>query len=195
MKQQKFKRGNVCELLYGHIMYSFSDGKNEQTDMSPEDIGKKVIIEYSYAEEFGGDNTNSYSVIFMDTGSSVAWKDENQLKFIEEGGEHLFKEAQKKRDADKKQNTDLKYILDNLESGELSSESMLYLFKMLGFRSSFLTNGEFFCLFNDWAELHPVFVCIKHAESLEDAEKLFKKGHKFNVEEVYNRFKALNIVN
>ena len=66
---------------------------------------------------------------------------------------------------------------------------------MLGFKSSFLTNGEFGILFNDWARLFSVFVCIKHAESLEDAEKLFKKGHKFNVKEVYNRFKEVNIVN
>lgn len=193
MEEQKFKRGNVCELLYGHFLYSFSDGESIAQDLSPEDIGQKVIIEHSYAEEYGGDNTDSYSVIFMETGNSVAWKDEKQLKFIEEGGEHLFEEAKKKSDAREKQDTDIKYISDHLEEGNFSSTSILFLFDMLGFKSSFLRNGEFYCLFNDWANLHPVFLVIKHAESLEDAKKVFLESarDKYNVEEVYNQFKQI----
>lgn len=186
MNIQKFKRGNLVEILVGHIGYT-NEGEK---DFQPEDVGRKAIIEYSYAEKYGGNDTDSYSIIFEDTGSSMAWKRTNELRLIEEGGEHLFEEAKKKRAAISKRDTDINYILANLEEGSLSSESILLLFDLLGFESSFKRNGEFFALYSDWARLHPVFVHIKNANSLEEVQSVFNQAglERLNVKEVYQLF-------
>lgn len=193
METQKFKRGNLVEILFGHPITSFGDGKTETTDMSPEEVGQLAIIEYSYAEKFGGDDVDSYSVIFVETGSSIAWKQTNEMKLIDEGGEHLFGDAKKVKDKITKQNTDINHVVSNLDEGNLSSDSILMLFDMLGFKTSFLSNGEFFALYSDWAKLHPIFLHIKYAKTLKDAESVFKpKGVKeYNIEKVFNEFKSV----
>ncbi len=87
MKEQKFKRGNLVEVLVGNLIWTKERG---EFDMSPDYVGRKAIIEYSYAEKFGGDDVDRYSIIWQDTGDSLAWKRTNELKFISEGGECLF---------------------------------------------------------------------------------------------------------
>lgn len=89
MKEQKFKRGNLVKVLVGHQIWSNKEGT---TDISPEDVGRSAIIEYSYAEKYGGSDVDSYSIIWCDTGGSLAWKRTNELELINEGGEHLFEE-------------------------------------------------------------------------------------------------------
>jgi len=168
-KEQKFKRGNLVEVL----------GE-----------GRKAIIEYSYAEEYGGSDVDSYSIIWQDTGSSLAWKRTDELKLIDEGGEYLFDEAKKNRERISEQNTDISYIVSKLDEGRLSSESILFLFDMFGHKTSFHRNGEFFILFSDWEQLHPVFLHIKNAETLEDAESIFTEEgrNKYNIKKVYDAF-------
>lgn len=192
MEEQKFKRGNLVEILFGHACISFGDEGQVTTDMSPEQVGRLAIIEYSYAEKFGGEDTDSYSIIFVETGSSLAWKQTREMRFIDEGGEHLFDDASKVKEKIKNQNTDLNYIVSNLDKGELSSDSILVLFDLLGFRTSFLKNGEFFALFSDWSKLHPVFLHIKNAKTLKDAKSVFKPAglKNYNVEKVFNEFKS-----
>lgn len=188
-KEQKFKRGNLVEVLVGHQIWSSKEGVQ---DISPDDVGRKAIIEYSYAEKYGGSDVDSYSIIWQDTGSSLAWKSTNELKLIDEGGEHLFEEAKKNRERISKQNTDINYIVSKLDEGSLSSESILLLFDMIGHNTSFHRNGEFFVLFSDWEQLQPVFVHIKNSETLEDAKSIFtEKGqNKYNIEKVYDAFKG-----
>lgn len=90
MGEQKFKRGNLVKVLVGHRIWDFKRGA---IDISPEYIGRKAIIQYSYAESYGGDNTDNYSIIWLDSGGSLSWKHESELELLDEGGEHLFEEA------------------------------------------------------------------------------------------------------
>lgn len=109
---------------------------------------------------------------------------------IEEGGEYLFEEAKANRKRISEQNTDINYIAEHLDEGKLSSESILMLFDLLGFKTSFHRNGEFFVLFNDWEKLHPVFVHIKNADTIEGAKSIFTPDglSSMNVEKVYDAF-------
>jgi ribosomal protein S24E len=180
-KEQKFKRGNLVHIAkdLGSMMSHFENDKD-------------VIIVGSYAEQYGGNNTKSYTVMFPDTGEECSWYEEHQLTLIDEGGEHLFEEAKKNRERISEQNTDINYIVSKLDEGSLSSESILLLFDMLGHNTSFHRNGEFFVLFLDWQQLHPIFVHIKNAETLEEAQSVFtEKGQsKYNIKKVYEAFKG-----
>lgn len=166
--EQKFKRGTLVEVLVGHQVWSSKDGV---IDISPENIGRKAIIEYSYAEKYGGSGNllNSYSIIYQDTGSSEAWKDLNELKFIDEGGEHLIKEAKETYERLQKEYTSLAYIISHLEEGKINSEGLLILFELLGYKSRFWHSGEFYFLWAEWRIFQPVFIHIKHSDTLEQA--------------------------
>jgi len=186
-KVQKFKRGNKVKVLFGHPIWGSKTGV---TDISPEEVGQEALIVGSYADQFGGDDRENYTIMFCETGNEVSWKSEDQLELIDKGGEHLFKEAKKNRKRISRQNKDIKYINSKLDEGKLSSESILLLFDMLGHNTSFHKNGEFFVLFSDWAILHPVFVHIKNAKTLKESKSIFTKEglHKYNVEKIYNAF-------
>lgn len=93
--EQKFKRGNKVKVLRGHMIWSNKQG---MLDMSPGRVGKEAIIIGSYKDQFGGKgNTGTYTIMFCDTGSEVSWYDNNELEFIEEGGEHLITELLNKK--------------------------------------------------------------------------------------------------
>lgn len=96
--EQKFKRGNLVRILVGHEVWS---NKKGVTDILPNDVGRKAIVEYSYAEKFGGNNVNDYSLMWQDNGSSFSWKSTNELELIDEGGEYLFDEVKAKMDTKK----------------------------------------------------------------------------------------------
>ena len=166
--KQKFKRGNLVRVL-----------KDDQ----------EVVIEYSYAEEYGGDDVDSYSVIEMDTGNSHAWLQTNELALIERGGEYLIEKAKIRRAETKEQHTNINYILANLEKN-LSSDSILYLFELIGHDTSFKRNGEFFVLYSDWGVFQPIFIIIKNAETLEEAQAVFSEtGLKhLRIKKVYEAF-------
>lgn len=180
-KEQKFKRGNLVHIA-----------KDLGSMMSHFDNDKDAIIVGSYADQYGGSNTESYTVMFVETGGECSWYEEHQLTLIDEGGEHLFEEAKKNRKRISEQNTDINYILSKLDEGSLSSESILLLFDMLGHNTSFHRNGEFYVIFSDWQQLQPVFVHIKNAETLEDAKSIFTEQgkNKYNIEKVYDAFKG-----
>ena len=188
-EKQKFKRGNLVEVLVGHQIWS---NKTGVVDLSPDDVGRKAIINYSYHEKYGCGNVDSYSIIWLDTGNSLAWKSTNELRLIDEGGEHLFEEARLKKEIISKRDADINYIASNIDEGNLSSESILLLFDMIGHNTSFHRNGEFMVLCSDWQELHPIFLHIKNAESLEEAKSVFtEKGLRdWDVEKVYNAFNS-----
>lgn len=180
-KEQKFKRGNLVHIAkdLGSMMNHFDNDKD-------------AIIVGSYADQYGGGNTKSYTVMFVETGSECSWYEEQQLTLIDDGGEHLFEKAKKNRKRISEQNTDINYIVSKLDKGSLSSESILLLFEMLGHNTSFHRNGEFFVLFSDWQQLHPVFVHIKNAETLEEVQSIFtEKGrNNYNIQKVYDAFKG-----
>ena len=161
--EQKFKRGNLVRVLVGHQI--------------PDDVGKTALIKYSYNDKYGGGNVDDYSIMWTDTGGTVAWKRTNELELIDEGGEHLFAECLVKREAISKANTDIKQIVENwiAKEGKLSSETILFLFDKIGYKSSFLQNGEFYVLFADWGNLYPLFNVIMTAKIEQDITEILKE--------------------
>lgn len=165
--QQKFKRGNKVKILFGHPIWG---GKEGISDMCPQEVGQEALIIGSYADQFGGNDREIYTIIFCETGDEESWKSEKQLEFIDEGGEHLIAEAKAKRELISKNNTDLTQIVKTWEEkkGRLSSETIVFLFGKVGFESAFHRNGEFYILFLDWIELHPLFDVIMTAKIEQD---------------------------
>lgn len=192
--EQKFKRGNLVKVLVGHQIWSNKEGVK---DISPEDIGRTALIEYSYNDKYGGGNVNDYSIMWTDTGSTVAWKSTNELELIDEGGEHLFAECLAKREAISKANTDLKLIKETWveKQGKLSSETILFLFDKIGYKSSFLRNGEFYVLFADWGDLYPLFDVIMTAKIEQDVTGILKEecpaDFKNKVVEFFNEVQSI----
>lgn len=194
ISEQKFKRGNLVKLLKGHVIYRMNpNGKDEEIELD-KDTGRLAIIEGSYADLYWGENRKDYSVIFLDTGSSVSWKHESELEFIEEGGEHLFKQAKENREKILKRNTDLKWIKNNINNNYkdgLSSDTVLYLFDKIGFDSSFNRNGEYFILWGNWEERQGIFESLFKGNK-EDMETEIERFYKSQYQEQYlNSFNKL----
>jgi len=88
------------------------------------------------------------------------------------------------------------YILSKLDEPDLTTESVLCLFNLIGYRCrGYLDHGEFYAISADWTELYPVFIQIKRATTFEEATNLeFLPIYlKFNispsdVERVFNAF-------
>ena len=53
-----------------------------------------------------------------------------------------------------------KTVLKKVKKENLSAETILFLFKKIGFTSSFVTNGEFYVLTLDWLNAYPLFNLI-----------------------------------
>ncbi len=178
---QKYKRGEVVYIA-----------KELPDHMSHFKSGVDAIIEYSYAEQCGGDNTESYGVIFPETGSSAAWYMEDQLQLVDYGGEHLIEAARAKRGIIYTQDRSIRYIISKLDAGHLSHISILFLFDAIGHNSSFNRNGEFYALFSDWAKFHPIFLHIKNSKTLDEAKSIFIEEKEcleiYNIRKVYDLF-------
>jgi hypothetical protein len=197
--EQKFKRGNLVKVLQGQMIWSNTKGWE---DLSPQNVGRLAIIRYSYAEKYSGKSSadkNQYSIVWLDNGSSEAWKSDDQLELVEEGGEHLFAEAEAKRIEISKANTDLKEILKtwNDKQGKLSSETILFLFDKVGLKSSFSTNGEFYCLFSDWHDAYPLFNALFTEDKTESISLLnnevIPEIYRIRFTELFNEIKKLKL--
>ena len=160
--EQKFKRGNLVKVLIGHQIWQNEDGNVKFKDISPESVGKTAIVEYSYHEKYGHGSVNDYSIMWTDTGYTVAWKTDRELELVDDGGEHLFAECLKKKEELLKNDTDFAHIVKTWEEkkGELSSTSILFLFEKIGHKSSFLTNGEYFVLQSEWSVFYSLYDSI-----------------------------------
>ena len=77
---QKFRRGNLVLIAddLGPSMGHFR-------------AGCKAIVMGSYNDQYGGGNTDSYTVMFMDTGGQCSWYYEHQLTLLDEGGPEAIK--------------------------------------------------------------------------------------------------------
>ena len=158
MQKQKYKRGNVVRIKIG------------------EHSGERAVVQYSYGEKYGGNNPSSYSLILLRAGSSIAWFEEEALSFAEEGGEHLFRLARRKRERIKKRKTDLKWIVKNWKKIRCtpSSDTVLFLFGELDLKSSFLQNGEYGILYSDWSEWLPSFDFLINTKNESELLAVFK---------------------
>ncbi|MFW6243142.1 MAG: hypothetical protein ACOC2W_03190 [bacterium] len=169
---QKFKRGNLVLIINGEYE------------------GKEAIIQYSYKDKYGGNDIDSYSIVFTEDGNSLAWLNTKELQLIDEGGEYLLDQIKEKRKELSKRNKNIKYILGQLENGSLNSESILHLFNLIGYESKFLDNGEFHVLYSEWISLSKLFIHIKDSKTLEDAESVLTEDGKkqFNIKKVWEEF-------
>lgn len=74
---QKFKRGSKVHIC-----------KNMPKSMFHFENNFDAIVEYTYAQKYGGNNIDSYSVIVLnDSGqpiNSIAWYHENQLSLLDD---------------------------------------------------------------------------------------------------------------
>lgn len=70
MKEQKFKHGDVVKIADEMPAW-----------MSHFESGQEVCILSSYRDQFGGDNVNDYTVMFLD-GSICSWYPESLLTFV-----------------------------------------------------------------------------------------------------------------
>lgn len=92
MREQKFKQGDLVRVLFGHPIYGKGHGWDNPGDMCPEQVGKLAIIEGSYWDLFSymfpkteqnrDSHIDDYSIIWVDTGYSEAWKHTNQLQLV-----------------------------------------------------------------------------------------------------------------
>jgi len=172
---QKFKRGNKVRILFGHPMWGAG---TDVEDISPEEVGKEAIIQYSYADQYGGTNRKDYSIVFCDTGNSMAWKSEEQMELIEEGGEHLFAQAAENRERRSAEATDLKVIVREWDEkqGNYGSETVIFLMKKIGLTSPFEKTGEFYHLLQSWYMVYPALDRIVKIKTQEDLLEFLNPG-------------------
>lgn len=156
---------------------------------SRDDIGKLFVIK----EVHGG----KYSIISMEDGSSSAWWYDSQLEFVRKGEPNILEELKKKREEIINRTSNLKWIKENFKY-ELSTTSILKLFEEINYNSSFLINGEYFILFDEWANFYPIFENIFKGDLLEAIEytkKVFKEEYvsKYveGVNNLYNKIEKL----
>jgi len=89
MKEQKFKQGDLVRVLFGHPVWG---GTNSPIDLAPYTVGKLAVIEGSYWDLYGymfpqtkknrDSHIDDYSIMFVDTGDSCAWKHTSQLELV-----------------------------------------------------------------------------------------------------------------
>ena len=165
-------------------------------DQDSYETGRLGVIEYSYGERYGsGKVYGGYSVLDKETGGSSCWWDEDYLEFVSEGGEDEIEKCEEIAQTIKERNESLDYIKEEMLNGNLmlSGTSILKLFHEIGYTSSFERNGEYVCLFSDWAKLYLIFVAIfnKDHDSMIKALDVFKEEYrekyKTNAIEFYNR--------
>jgi len=168
--EQKFKRGNLVRKLVGHKIWTPEEG---EIDISSQNVGRKAIIEYSYAEKYRNgqpEEVNSYRILWQDTGHSEAWSSDFELEFLEEGGEHLLVEAKKKREQIKKSDTDLNQIIETWveKEGNLAGDTVEFLFDKIGYKSASEANGEYYILQQEWVNFYSFFNLIMTSSNVED---------------------------
>lgn len=74
-----YKEGDRVECLFGHPMWKNPGA--ELIDISPDLVGLKGTIEYSYVTKYGGTGLDNYRVLW-ENGVSIAWYSLGQLKRI-----------------------------------------------------------------------------------------------------------------
>lgn len=193
MSEQKFHRGNVVKIIIDNPLSSENDFKG---DPDGKNVGRLAVIKGSYADQFGGDSRDNYTIIFKDDGNMMSWWYDWQLELVSEGGEHEIEECEKIRDEYVSRCSDVNYIKEVfLNNGPLAvnTTSILTLFREVKVPSSFNRTGEFFMLFHEWLRIYPMFEAIfkgDYETTLEYVNKVSEVGygkHKDNIIEFYDK--------
>lgn len=173
---QKFKRGDVVHIAadLGRSMSHFTNDKD-------------VVILGSYADQFGGSNTKSYTVLFTDNGNKVSWYKEHQLTFIRHRGEELITKITERRKKRQEKEMDLNWIVENWKELRLkaSGATMNKLMSLIGITNPWGNNGEGIDLYRHQIYTIKVLDAVLLTGSLEKVEQFiadFPKidGHIFS---------------
>lgn len=99
---QKFKRGDVVHIAkdLGPCMTHFENDKD-------------AIVLGSYRDQYGGDNTQDYTLMFCEDGNEVSWYEEHQLTFLRHGGEPEIEKVKLSRARRQSLESDPAWILAN----------------------------------------------------------------------------------
>ncbi len=100
--EQKFKRGDLV-----HIAKDLGESMSHFT------ADKDAVIIGSYADQFGGSNIKSYTIMFLDTGDECSWYDEHQLTFLRNEDERFIRKIKKTRDERESVESNLGWIVEN----------------------------------------------------------------------------------
>ena len=98
---QKFKKGSLVRIA-----------KDLGDSMSHFTADRDAVVLYSYAEECGGENTDSYGLHIEGNGHS-AWYEEHQLTLIEEDGFYKLKQWEDADAEEEKIKSDIDWIFKN----------------------------------------------------------------------------------
>lgn len=147
----KFRYGDLVRVAddLGPSMEHFTKGCNA------------IVVEAQGAEipQYG---------LFLENRCESWWYYETQLTFIRRAPD-LLESWKDQRDARIKNEGDLRWIRANwndLIKNRFSPTTILRLFELMEFRSSFHRNGEYYCLYAEFAEWLPVLHMLFTAESL-----------------------------
>lgn len=132
---QKFKRGDVVRIA-----------KDLGPHMAHFENDRDAVIIGSYRDQYGGDNIDSWTVMFCDTGYRVSWYETQQLTFIknigEDGIEAILVAKSKREDVEK----DFDWIVANWIGirENPSGATMAKLMSLVGITNPWGRNGEGF---------------------------------------------------
>lgn len=135
MPKQKFQFGDLVEVAsdLGNSMSHFP-GK-----------GETAIVMGSYRDKYGGDNTNSYTLFFLEYGE-VSWYYASQLTLIQSGAFDILHEWKTVKNMKQKKESDLEWIFENAEYvlEKRPGASISALAKVLGITNLWGPHGEGF---------------------------------------------------
>lgn len=129
---QKFQRADLVDVTkdLGYSMRHFPGS------------GDQAYVEYSYAEKYGGTNTESYSLLFLD-GSRVSWYYEHQLSLVRHGTQAEMDEISGARDRLSETQAELPWIVEHWDSsGAMPFASLNSLALACGLGSLWGVSGE-----------------------------------------------------
>lgn len=79
----KYKKGDRVRILTGHVIWELKEKEINTIELSPDQIGRVAIIQYSHAEKYHSESVDDYAVVFEDNGEYAAWKKPSQMQLIE----------------------------------------------------------------------------------------------------------------
>lgn len=137
-------------------------------DKTDKRLNKEAII----TEVNGG-----YELTFFEGFGISAWWNDYQLSFVREGNEDIAKAAKQEIERKISQQQSWKWIKEHWSDETISTATILFLLREIGYQSAFVQNGEYYALFMDFRVIYPIFKCIfedRLNEAFTLAEKIFK---------------------
>ena len=162
MKKQKFKRGDKVRIA-----------KNLGPTMSHFEADQDAIVLGSYRDQYGGDNTTSYTVLLCEDGNHVSWYHQRQLRFIRHVGEKGITKVMTARDKRNATESDLGWIVTNWPSirTRTPGATMTELMRRVGITNPWGFRGEAFMWYRNAERTHQLLDPVLSTGDLEKVKK------------------------